>query len=390
MCRTPCTLTVFPKMDAFLATSLTPNDKITFVKAFQIALQLRGKDKCWCLKRRDQCNHTIFQGFTTSKKVHLSYRGRDARPLLLAMAGQEPDPLKPIIVRRSICESQYCLNPSHYYWGTRADVARENNERNKTGINNTLISRLRQESESGISSLKLSKTYRLPYQTVRRICNYETYIPEEVNENPDKQLLWKNIAALYKKLTTEYSTEADEFNLNYHMKNNYECPWHAKGSTTHKGNFGLMGECLDCMKEIKNDRCTIDVRNFDFRWHWQIKRFWDQVDIGEDDECWAWNGSTKKNGSESVAYFPSPFHSGKTQSASRVAFWLSRGYTGKYRIFTKKSCKPFCCNPLHLTIKELENESSPTKLQCVKLTHDNIFKHYKERKDNSEKESSDS
>ena len=174
------------------------------------------------------------------------------------------------------------------------------------------------------------------------------------------------------------------------MKNNYECPWHAKGSTTHKGNFGLMGECLDCMKEIKNDRCTIDVRNFDFRWHWQIKRFWDQVDIGEDTECWAWNGSTKKNGSESVAYFPSPFHSGKTQSASRVAFWLSRGYTGKYRIFTKKSCKPFCCNPLHLTIKELENESSPTKLQCVKLTHDNIFKHYKERKDNSEKESSDS
>ena len=45
MYGTPCTLTVFPKMDAFLATSLTPNDKITFVKAFQIALQLRGKDK---------------------------------------------------------------------------------------------------------------------------------------------------------------------------------------------------------------------------------------------------------------------------------------------------------------------------------------------------------
>ena len=264
-------------------------------------------------------------------------------------------------------------------------MAKENNERNKTGINNTLITRLRQESESGVSSLKLSKTYRLPYQTVRRICNYETYIPEESTESLDNQILWENIASQYAKLTSEYSTEAGEFNLNYHMKNNYECPWHAKGSTTHKGNFGLMGECLDCMEEIKQDRCTIDVRNFDFRWHWQIKRFWDQVEIGEDNECWAWNGSTKKNGTESVAYFPSPFHSGKTQSASRVAFWLSRGYTGKYRVFTKKSCKPFCCNPLHLTIKELENESSPTQLQCVKLTHDNIFKHYKERESNSKK-----
>ena len=238
-------------MDAFLAASLTPNDEITFIKAFQIALQLRGKDNCWCLKRRDQCNHTIFQGFTTSKKDYLSYRGRDARPLILAMAGQESDPLKPIIVRRSICKSQYCLNPSHYYWGTRADVAKENNERNKTGINNTLITRLRQESESGVSSLKLSKTYRLSYQTVRRICNYETYIPEESTENLDNQILWENIASQYAKLTSEYSTEANEFNLNYHMKNNYECPWHAKGSTTHKGNFGLMGECLDCMKEIK-------------------------------------------------------------------------------------------------------------------------------------------
>ena len=57
-------------MDAFLATSLTPNDKITFVKAFQIALQLRGKDKCWCLKRRDQSNNTIFKGFKT-------FEGRD-------------------------------------------------------------------------------------------------------------------------------------------------------------------------------------------------------------------------------------------------------------------------------------------------------------------------
>ena len=33
-----------------------------------------------------------------------------------------------------------------------------------------------------------------------------------------------------------------------------------------------MGECLDCMKQIKSGRCIVDVREFDFRWYWQVKR----------------------------------------------------------------------------------------------------------------------
>ena len=87
----------------------------------------------------------------------------------------------------------------------------------------------------------------------------------------------------------------------------------------------------------------------------------------------------EKNNSESTAYFPSPFHSGKTQSAPRVAFWLSRGYTGKYRIFSKPSCESFCCNPKHLTIKELKDFEEPKKITSIKLSHDNIFEYYKNR-----------
>ena len=370
-------------MEAFLYEGLTPKDEIVFAKAFQVSLQLLGKDSCWCMKK---CKDNIFSGFTTSKKGFLSYKGRDARPLLLAMAGKTFEPQKPIVVRKSCCKSIYCLNPSHYYWGTRADVAYETTKKNKTGLNSKLISKLRQDSDAGISSLKLSKTYRLPYHTVRRICNNETYENVIPNYKEKNELqIWNNIGNICASLTNAYPKEAETFNLTYFMTKNLECPWHNQGDKKHKGNFGIMGECLDCMNEIKKNRCTIDVRNFDFRWYWQIKRFWEQVEIGKEDECWEWKGATKKNKTESVAYFPSPFHSGKTQSASRVAFWLSRGYTGKYRIFTKKSCKQFCCNPLHLTIKELENESPPSKLQCIRLTHDNIFNHYKKRKSNSNK-----
>ena len=164
------------------------------------------------------------------------------------------------------------------------------------------------------------------------------------------------------------------------MTNELECPWHQKGESKHKGNFGLMGECLDCMEEIKKGRCSIDVTNFDFRtWYWQVKTFWDQVDIKGADECWVWQGATRKNNTESTAYFPSPFHAAKTQSAPRVAFWLSRGYTGRYRIFSTPTCKAFCCNPEHLTIKELKNFPDPQLTEDIRLSHDNIFEYYREK-----------
>ena len=365
----------------FLYQDLTPYDQVIFAKAVQISLQLLGKEKCWCLKRN---NHAIFQGFTIKTATRLFYKGRDARPLLLSIAGYSPTNSESVIVRRSICTSHYCLNPSHYYWGSRADVAYENSQRRNKGINNQLITKLRKESKGGISSLKLSKTYRIPYHTVRRICNNETY--EEVNNKEIPEKLWKNIDTICEDLITNYNTEAKKFNLNYHVTNELECPWHQNGTKEHKGNFGAMGECLDCMEKIKKGRCTIDVTNFDFRWYWQVKRFWEQVDMKGKDECWVWQGATRKNNTESTAYFPSPFHSAKTQSAARIAFWLSRGYTGKYRIFNKKTCKSFCCNPTHLTIKELKNDSAPDEIEIIRLNHGNIFEHYKKKQNSLQRE----
>ena len=371
------------ELDPFLEAGLTPYDQIAFAQSFQIATQLLGRDNCWCLKK---CNHSIFQGFTTSKN-RLMYKGREAKPLTLAMIGSNYEPQKPIVVTRAICKSKYCLNPSHSYWGTRTDVAYEKAKRKKTRINYSLITKLKQEKSKGVSSLKLSKTYKIPYQTVRRICSNETYETEEQSfEIEDINKIWDKLFLTCSELAKKYPDEAKKFNLNYHVKNELECPWHQKDHKAHKGNFGLMGECLDCMEEVKAGRCVIDVRNFDFKWYWQVRGFWQQVDIKGQDECWQWTGATRKNNTESTAYFPSPFHSAKTQSASRIAFWLSRGYTGKYRIFTKPSCKPFCCNPLHLTIKELKNYPSPQEIVCVKLNHDNIFKHHKERKSSVKKE----
>ena len=84
--------------------------------------------------------------------------------------------------------------------GTRKDVAYENASINENSIDTFLISKLRKESQKGISSRKLSKTYRLPYHSVRRICTYETYEDAE-NRNNDynEKEIWDNLSRYVKK-----------------------------------------------------------------------------------------------------------------------------------------------------------------------------------------------
>ena len=360
-------------LNAFLEASLGPQDAMNMAKSFQVAVKFMGRERCWCMER---LNHAAFSGFTKSHGFKLNYRGRDARPLLMALGGLYPSSDTDLIVRRGFCQSAYCLNPSHYYWGTKSDVALENTRRRSAGLDVALIAKLRQEWDEGAKVTALSKKYEIPYHTARRICNRETY--EEVAETKNTDNLaeiWTHVDQSIQQLIADHPQAARQFEISYHVSNKLQCPWHRKGSTKHIGNFGLMGECLDCMEELQKNRCTVDVRNFDYKWYWQVRRFWEQVDIRGEDECWPWLGTTRKGNTESIAYFPSPFHSGKTQSASRVAFWLSRGYTGKYRIFSKKECSPFCCNPKHLTIRELKNFPEPSGIETIQLNHDNIFEH---------------
>jgi hypothetical protein len=61
----------------------------------------------------------------------------------------------------------------------------------------------------------------------------------------------------------------------------------------------------------------------------------------------------------------------------RVAFWLSRGYTGKHRISTQSTCDRFCCNPKHLTAQGLEDVNTPFKIDTIQLNYGNIFEHFK-------------
>ena len=362
-------------LEFFRDNGLIPPDAIVFAKAFQVLMKISGKSACWDL---NQSRHNIFSGFVNSKRNHLFYKTLDARPFLLAMIGQYPDEENRVIVRRHTCDCKFCLNPSHYYYGTMADVRLETNQRNGDALTPDLVTKIK-SVDHGLSNKEVARRFNLSYQRVRNIRRGYTFdgMPEALG-SPNLSEGWDNLDAVLQKLALSHPEEVRRYELDYHMANEMECPWHRNGTKEHKGRFGHMGECLDCLEELKQGRCTVDVTQFDYRWYWTVKRFWDQVDVRSEDECWPWLGATKKGGTESVAYCPSPVHSGATQSAMRVAFWLSRGFVGKYRIHTKKGCKKYCCNPLHLEARGLDDVIAPSRIENIQLNYVNIFEHFKE------------
>ena len=241
-------------------------------------------------------NNAGFKGFTTSKKTKLMYKGHDARPLILNMTGRNYSEEEPIIVKRSECKSQFCLNPSHYYWGTRKDVAYENAKVSEKSINIDLITKLRNENQSGVSSRKLSKHYRLPYHSVRRICSYETYEnAEDIKDQYNEEEIWNNLSEICRNLMRSHPNEAKNFRGIVKETQHYECPWHIQGTNKHKGNFGLMGECLDCMEEIKKGRYEDTnkmfekPKNFDIKLEEGTPEEWVDKVINKLNETEAWD-----------------------------------------------------------------------------------------------------
>jgi hypothetical protein len=363
-------------LDRFFADfGLLQEDQVAIANAVQLALASWGTKQCW---RLDRISHPVFAGFNTSNQTSLLYKGCSSRILLLGMIGQLGEEGE-IAIRRSICTSPHCLNPDHYFWGKRNQVSLKTQKNTGVSMSGEVIQSMRLEHGKGEKIIELSRRYKVPYHTARRICVGETY--ESLNETEKPKMTpadWSHLKQVCNDIINRYPEKVKDLTVEMKMTKELECPWHRHGDPKHKGNFGSMGECLDCMDEIRNGRCTVDVTNFDFRWYWTVKRFWDYVDIKGEDECWPWIGPIKKDKSESVAYFPSPFHAGKSQSASRVAFWLSRGYTGKYRVFSFNRCVKFCCNPKHLTIRDLRDQPIPDKIKTINLSYGNIFDRQRE------------
>ena len=154
---------------------LTAEDLVTFATVLNLFNTQVGSKNCWCIK---EANHPGLKNFTISHPSRPQYKGRDARILLLALVDEFWREEKPVIIRKSICNSIYCLNPNHYFYGTKADVQLERFKRSGHKLDTKIIEEIRNKREKNPkywTYKELSKYYKLPYHTVSRICRRVIY-----------------------------------------------------------------------------------------------------------------------------------------------------------------------------------------------------------------------
>jgi hypothetical protein len=161
-------------LDFFNECSLTREDFLYFCEILKQFLDTFGTKNCWCLKRVLKGS---VQHFSTSHSTRPLFKRTDARPLVLAAVGRYSTENNFMMVRRHECGSVYCINPNHFYWGTKQDVCLERGWRKNSKVTPELIKELRLKYESENTSLtSLAKSYKLPYHVVRNICRYISYV----------------------------------------------------------------------------------------------------------------------------------------------------------------------------------------------------------------------
>lgn len=128
-----------------------------------------SQDICWDITRIKSLH-----SFTATHPSIPWYKGKDARPLLLAVHNIFKTSSEQKLIRKHNCKSHHCINPSHYFYGDHLELTLEKWKRSGLNINKDIyykIIELRKESPKTYTYGKLSEMFEISSRTIRTICS---------------------------------------------------------------------------------------------------------------------------------------------------------------------------------------------------------------------------
>lgn len=118
--------------------------------------------------------------------------------------------------------------------------------------------------------------------------------------------------------------------------------------SSHSMRYDSHQACTRCVAAAREGRMSFDIDRLLKRNRIKALKFWSQVDIGQPDECWNWNGTINSRTKQPQFAWRRHGISTSTQHhPQRVAMWFTWGDLGFTGVKTTCGNK-YCCNPFHL------------------------------------------
>ena len=147
---------------------ISGQDALNLLNTLEAFHNIYGYESCWDMKKVKSPQYN--QGFSVTHKAKTFYKKVDARILVLALIGQHPDETQSVIVRRGVCTTPHCINPYHYFYGTKSDVAFQTNIRKGSHLTEDLLEVVLEKCKNKRAMAAVAREYNLPYHVIRRAC----------------------------------------------------------------------------------------------------------------------------------------------------------------------------------------------------------------------------
>lgn len=118
--------------------------------------------------------------------------------------------------------------------------------------------------------------------------------------------------------------------------------------SSHSMRYDSHQACVRCVASAREGLMSFDIDCLLKKYRSKALKFWSQIDIGQPDECWLWNGVVNPRTKQpQFAWRRSGISTSTQHHPQRVAMWFTWGDLGFTGV--KTTCgEKYCCNPFHL------------------------------------------